>query len=198
MRDIILASKSAGRREMLEGAGLIFQCVPATIDERSIEEKLQQIESLNDNIALELAKEKALAISVQHNESIVIGSDQILECGGVALHKAANQEEAKEKLQHLSGKTHRLISSVCLARGGKILWSAVQSAELTMHDLDDDTLDDYLAKAGGALTSCVGAYALEGHGSWLFSKIEGDYFTILGMPLLPLLTELRTNHGVRI
>lgn len=198
MSAIILASKSQGRKQMLEGAGLRFQCLPANIDERIIEQKLQQNESQNSDIALTLAKEKAIAVSLQQNESLIIGSDQILECEGEILHKASTKEEATQKLRHLSGKTHSLISSVCLAKAGEILWSAVDTAHLTMHDLDEETLHDYTNKAGDALTHCVGAYALESHGSWLFSKIEGNYFTILGMPLLPLLGELRTNHGVKI
>ncbi len=198
MISIILASKSQGRRQILEGAGLSFKSIPATIDERSIEQKLQHNESQNSDIALALAKEKALSVSVQHNESLIIGSDQILECEGKVLHKATSADEALQKLHYLSGKTHSLISSVCLAKGGEILWSATDIASLTMHNLEEEMLHDYMEKATDALTQCVGAYALERHGSWLFSKIEGNYFTILGLPLLPLLSELRTNHGVRI
>lgn len=195
---LILASKSYGRRQILEGAGLSFDSHPADIDERRIEARLQEIEASNEDIALELAKEKALAISALHPESLVIGSDQILECEGKALHKAATKEEAQDKLRFLKGKTHSLISSVCLAKGGDILWSAIDTAHLTMHDLDESSLQNYVDEAGEALTGCAGAYALERHGAWLFEKIEGNYFTILGLPLLPLLTELRTAHGVMI
>lgn len=195
---IILASKSFGRRQVLEGAGLKFTAIPAQIDERAIEERLHQIDAGNEDIALELAKEKALAVSKDSPDALIIGSDQILDCEGQALHKAANKKEALEKLQFLRGKTHSLISSVCLAHKGEILWSAIDTAHLTMHNLDDEVLLDYMEKAGEALTGCVGAYALESYGSWLFEKIEGNYFTILGLPLLPLLTELRSNQGVKI
>ena len=195
---LILASKSYGRRQILENAGLSFNSHPANINERSIEVRLQEIEASNKDIALELAKEKALAISGLYPESLVIGSDQILECEGKALHKAVTRNEALNKLRFLKGKTHSLISSVCLARDMDILWSAIDIAYLTMHDLDESSLQNYADKAGEALTGCAGAYALERHGAWLFKKIKGNYFTILGMPLLPLLTELRTAHGVII
>lgn len=203
MTRIILASKSAGRRQMLENVGLVFDSIPANIDERAIEKQWQQTGSENAEIALELGKEKALsvsnALSLQHNdESLIIGSDQILECEGTIMHKATSLEEAKDKLHHLSGKTHSLVSSVCLAKGNEIIWSATDIAYLTMQNLDKNMIEHYLVKAGQALTDCVGAYALESHGAWLFEKIEGNYFTILGMPLLLLLKRLHTHHGVHI
>jgi len=193
---IILASKSFGRRKMLQDIGLTFESIPAQIDERAIEDKLETINAGHEDIALELAKEKALSVSAQHPGALVIGSDQLLECEGEVLHKAATQQEALDKLRFLSGKTHKLIASACLARGNEILWSDTDSASLTMHDLDEAFLEAYIEKAGAALLNCVGAYALEAEGAWLFSRIEGDYFTILGMPLLPLLNELRTQHGI--
>jgi septum formation protein len=117
----------------------------------------------------------------------VIGADQVLECHGKILSKAKNKKAAADKLRFLRGKTHRLISAACVAKNGKIIWQGVQHADLTMKNFNDAFLKRYIAEAGDTLTGAVGAYALEEKGIWLFKKIEGDYFTILGMPLLPLL-----------
>jgi septum formation protein len=190
---LILASKSGARIAMLRGVGLEFECVPADIDEREVEERMQHARS--DEIASELARVKAAAVSQKHPNALVIGSDQILDFGGTRLHKSETRDDAVEKLDAMAGKTHHLISAVSLVQGGQELWSACDRAALKMHDLDRAALADYADRAGDAVMDCVGGYALEAHGAWLFEKIEGDYFTILGMPLLPLLGELRANHG---
>lgn len=205
--DVILASGSAARAAMLRGVGVSFRVVPSKIDERALEasfatlsldpsplrERERSVATGRGNeLSTKLAQAKALDISRIHPDSLVIGADQILELNGEILHKANTLEDAKSKLRKLSGKTHSLISSVCVAKGGEVLWSGSDTAHLTMHILEDDFLQTYCDQAGDVLTACVGAYALEGHGAWLFEKIEGDYFTILGMPLLPLLGFLKT------
>lgn len=189
---IILASKSLARQTMLKNAGLIFECQPADIDESIAQNSTQS----PTEIAETLAAQKALHVSNNNSDALVIGSDQILECDATILTKAGDNQKASEKLKSLRGKTHHLISAVCVAQNGKTLWQKSARAALTMHDFSDEFLAEYVANAGEALTRSVGAYELEALGVQLFEKIEGDYFTILGMPLLPLLTYLREDHGV--
>lgn len=181
---------------MLRDAGLEFECVPADIDERGLESQMKH--AAPDEIAAKLAHEKAKAVSAKHPDALVIGSDQVLDMNGGRLNKSQTKADAVAKLTDMAGKTHHLISAVSLVKNGQELWSTSDQAALTMHDLDVATIQNYAEKAGDALLNCVGGYALETHGAWLFEKIEGDYFTILGMPLLPLLTELRVNHGVEL
>ncbi|MGB0719587.1 MAG: Maf family protein [Bdellovibrionales bacterium] len=192
---LILASQSAARRTMLRDAGLEFESIPADIDETFIIES-----SLHggcvQSIAAKLAEQKALTIAAKHPDALVIGSDQMLECDGRIFEKAKTPEAAKDKLKTLSGQTHRLISAVCIACNNETIWQSSDTAALTMHDLSDDFIDHYLEIAKDDALHCVGAYALEKAGIWLFNKIEGDYHTILGMPLLPLLTYLRTEHEI--
>ncbi|MCB1720193.1 MAG: septum formation protein Maf [Alphaproteobacteria bacterium] len=193
---LILASQSKTRQNMLRAAGLNFETRPANLDEAAIMAGALKDGKNPDEIATLLAIEKARSVCAQIPGALVIGSDQILECTGKILSKAANKNEAHEKLKSLRGKTHRLISAVCVAQNDKILWKTTQSAELTMYDFDDNFLQQYMECAGEALTRSVGAYELESLGAQLFDKIEGDYFTILGMPLLPLLKYLRENQGI--
>jgi len=195
MHNLILASKSKARQDMLRAAGLEFQVIPADIDEDTLTKDLLQQGAGAKIIAGNLAAQKALAISRENPDALVIGSDQILECEGKLYGKAANEQEAREKLQALQGKTHHLISAAALARGGEILWQAEDSAALTMRIMDEEFLGLYCTSAKDVLTSCVGAYALEASGVWLFSDIKGDYFTILGMPLLALLGALHDDYG---
>lgn len=183
---LILASKSAARQNMLRGAGLEFEVFPADIDE-SNEQTGPKDRAMN------LAIAKAQHISAQYPEALVIGSDQTLVCEGQFLEKAASIVEAQQKLQFLKGRTHELTSAVCAVRDGTILFRAQDVARLTMRDFDDSFLQAYCAKAGDALTQCVGAYALEAQGAWLFAEIDGNYHTILGMPLVPLLVFLHSQ-----
>ncbi|MCD8497559.1 MAG: Maf family protein [Alphaproteobacteria bacterium] len=183
--DIILASKSAARANMLRAAGLDFNVIPADVDERSISV------AESKTLAMKLAEVKAAEVSTRHPEALVIGGDQVLECEGEMLHKAGSVEEAKDKLRKLSGKTHALHSGAAVAQDGGILWRGVTSAQLTMRTLSEDDIAAYTDAAGNVLTTCVGAYAIEGLGAWLFEKIEGDNFTIQGLPLLPLLGFLK-------
>ena len=185
---IILASGSRARADMLENVGIDFQKIPADIDEDSI---IKASQDRPEELALKLAQEKALRVSAQNPDAYVIGSDQILEQGGQLFQKAKTIEEAREKLKTLRGKTHQLISSVAIAKDSKIIWHDTDTASLTMHDFDDEMLEEYLKIAEDDILSCVGAYAFETHGAWLFKEIDANYFTILGMPLLPLLEFLR-------
>lgn len=188
--ELILASKSKARRTLLQNAGLAFTSVPAEIDERALEENFSGSPKA---LALKLAKQKALAVSKKHANAWVIGADQILEHEGKILHKAQTAQEAKDKLMFLKGKTHHLISAAAIAESEKIIWEHSDSASLKMCDFEQTFLDTYMENAGEALTKSVGAYELEAHGAWLFDEIKGDYFTILGLPLLPLLGFLRKH-----
>lgn len=204
---IILASQSVARTRMLEAAGINFTSMPAHIEEQKIMQEMldkaspqeQKTTEYIAQIALELAAQKAQHVSKSHSDltldKLVIGSDQILECEGEIFSKADSADEAKENLKKLRGKTHRLLSAVVVFKNNKNIWQHYEYAELTMHDFDDEYLQNYIDKAGIALTRAVGGYELETLGSWLFEDIQGDYFTILGMPLLALLTMLQKNEG---
>lgn len=144
-------------------------------------------------MAQELAKQKALHVSKNNIDSYVIGSDQLLAFNGDILSKAKDKKEAREKLKTLRGQMHTLISSVCVTKSNEVVFQNTDEAHLTMNNFDDDFLDRYINEAGDIVTQCVGAYALESTGIQLFSDIKGDYFTILGMPLLPLVSFLQSE-----
>ncbi len=190
---IILASGSQGRQAMLRNVGLSFHAIPADIDEEAIIARLSADNRDINFITAQLATDKALHISAANPNTLVIGSDQTLEFEGALLSKAANTTDAQEKLKSLRGKTHMLHSAVSLVRNGEVIFSHTDHASLTMHDFDDGFLESYMKKDPDALTSCVGGYKIEGAGAWLFSSVTGDLFTIMGMPLLPLLSYLRTD-----
>ncbi len=186
--DIILASKSAARRLMLDNVGLTYDAIPANInEEKIIKNSNEDILSITEN----LAAQKALHISKTNDDRLVIGSDQTLEFNGKIISKSQNIAQAKEKLQMLRGQTHKLNSSVCVVLNGEVIFKASDSASLTMHGFSDEFLDKYISENNDALISCVGGYKIEGAGAWLFSSVKGDFFTIMGMPLLPLLGFLR-------
>ena len=188
--NLILASKSAARTTMLKNAGVDFTCVPADLNEEEIIEKLEIKGASATNISLHLAKEKSLHISKQNPKSYVIGSDQVLSMEEKMYSKAKNKEEAIERLMEFQGQTHFLTSGVCVAKGGEVLWHKTDAVALKMKSLTRQDIEKYSEIAGDVLTSCVGCYAIEGAGIRLFNDIRGDYFTILGMPLLPLLNYL--------
>jgi septum formation protein len=185
---LILASQSATRKALLAGAGLTFESSPAPIDERTIENGL--LGKHPRALAQQLAGEKALAVSRLNPDATVIGADQVLAFTSL-LHKPADLAEARSQLLLLRGKTHHLHAGVALARGGEILWAEVDTAALTMREFDEAELDAVLAKEGEAVLAAVGGYRLEGASINLFERIEGDYFTILGLPLVKLLAALR-------
>ena len=188
-KPLILASQSQVRQTLLANAGLSFEAKPAAIDERTI----QQSSGLTvaSEIAARLAYEKALYVSLRSPGRYVVGADQTLECDGRLFNKPVGRAGAVEHLRALSGRTHTLHAGVAIVRDGKSLFEDVSVARMTMRELSEDTIEAYLDAVGDAVTASVGAYQLEGLGVHLFSLIEGDHFTILGLPLLPLLAFLR-------
>ncbi|WFU01791.1 Maf-like protein [Rhizobium sp. CB3171] len=188
---LILASSSPFRRMLMQNAGLHFQAVAAQIDERAIEAPLEKDGAGPDAVALVLAKAKAKEVSDRFPDSLVIGSDQTMSLGDEVFHKPKTMADAENHLRTLSGKTHRLNSAIALARNGDIIWEHVSHAELTMRDFSADFVHRHLSRVGEKALSSVGAYQLEAEGIQLFSKIDGDYFTIVGLPMLPLLQQLR-------
>jgi septum formation protein len=189
---LILASQSRARQALLSNAGINFEAVTAEIDERAV----QQASGLSapGEIALFLAREKALSVSARQPGKFVIGADQTLALGERLFSKPAGRAQAAEQLRTLAGRSHELHSAVAVVRDGKILFEAVAIAGMTMRRLGEAEIDVYLDQAGEAVTSSVGAYQLEGLGVHLFERIEGDHFTILGLPLLPLLAFLRSER----
>lgn len=195
-KPIILASQSAGRQSMLTSVGLDFTSVPADIDEPALMEKFMNQRFAPSAIALELAHAKAFDVARDNPDALVIGSDQVLEFEGKMLSKAQIWDGAIHKLQALRGKAHKLVSAVCVVSGENVVWECIDEATLKMHDFDDAFLQNYADNAGEeALLGCVGAYQIEREGAWLFEKIEGNHFTIMGMPLIPLLNFLRKTQG---
>lgn len=194
--EIILASASPSRAALLTGAGIQFQRIPAHIDEQEVKRSAAAEGSNAIDVAKILADMKALRISNQYPESLVVGADQMLECDGAWFDKPRNRDEAKISLQKLQGKTHKLLSSVCVARGNAVIWHHNAETKMTMRPLGDAFISKYLDAAGEKVCTSVGAYQLEGLGAHLFERIEGDYFTILGLSILPLLGFLRHHNAV--
>lgn len=190
---LILASASPARAALLTGAGLIFKRVPADVDERVVEEDLGDLGAAD--VAQALADVKAVEVSMRRPGDLIIGADQTLALGETRFHKPRDREEAGRQLTRLSGRSHELHSALSLARDGEVLHRAVDSARLTMRPLSARFISHYLAVVGEAAVGSVGAYQLEGYGVQLFSAVHGNHFTILGLPLLPLLEFLR-EEGV--
>lgn len=191
---LILASKSAARTAMLQSAGLEIVNRPSGVDERAVEDALDDSGPSPDDVAVVLARAKAETVSAENPDQWVIGADQVLALDGERLHKAADMEEARRRLLKLSGRTHTLHSTVVLAHGGETVWSFGDTASLTMRPLEPGFIGRYLAACGDAVLGSVGAYEIEGRGIQLFDGIEGNHFTIMGMPLLPLLDALRARN----
>ena len=188
---IILASQSRARQTLLANAGIVFEAVAAEIDERAV----QQASGLSSpgDIAALLAREKALSVSVRQSDKYVVGADQTLALGFRLFSKPAGRVQAAEQLRALAGQRHELHSAVAVAQDGEIVFEAASIARMTMRSLGEAEIDAYLNEAGEAVATSVGAYQLEGIGVHLFEQIEGDHFTILGLPLLPLLAFLRSE-----
>lgn len=188
---LVLASGSATRRQMLESAGLPVETRRPACDERAVEAAFLAAGGAVEAVASALASAKALAVSALAPGRWVVGADQTLTCAGQAFHKPEDIAAARRQLAELSGRTHTLTSAFALVRDGVVVAQSLRRARLTMRTLDDGALDAYLALAGGAAVTSVGAYQIEGPGVQLFEAIEGDHFTILGLPLLDLLAALR-------
>lgn len=195
---LILASASIARRTLLEAAGLEFEVIPAEIDETAIRDAILEKTSGAEaaDVASVLAAEKARVVSIEHGDALVIGADQVLALGPKIFSKAESVSEAREHLVMLRGRTHDLVSAVALARNGVVHWQTTSTAAMTMRNYSDEFLGAYLKRAGDRVLGSVGCYELEGLGVQLFEQIEGDYFTILGIPLLALLARLREEQMI--
>ena len=193
---LILASQSRARQMLLANAGIQFDAVAADIDERAVQKDSGL--SAPGQIADLLAREKARLVSSKNPGRIVVGADQTLALGKRLFSKPAGRAQAAEQLRLLAGNSHELHSAVAVARDGKILFADVSIAKMTMRQLGESEIDAYLDQAGEAVTTSVGAYQLEGLGVHLFERIEGDHFTILGLPLLPLLAFLRRERLLNV
>ena len=191
MTSLILASQSPFRRMLMENAGLAFQAQAAEIDERAAEAALAASNPTPQEVAVALAIEKAKDVAGRNPGALVIGSDQTLSLEGRVFHKPADMAEAKGHLIAMSGRTHSLNCGIALVRDGETLWTHISIAHMTMRPLSEAFIDRHLARVGTRVLASVGAYQLEGEGVQLFERIDGDYFTILGLPMLPLLAKLR-------
>ncbi|WP_324261873.1 Maf family protein [Altererythrobacter sp. H2] len=189
---IVLASKSASRRAMLDAAGVPFTSIPAQVDERALEASLTG--AAPAEIALALARAKALALSPPGQ--IVLGSDSLVSVAGRRFDKPASREQAAEHLRFFSGKVMELHSAAALQRDGVLLWSRADLALLQVRELSDAFIEDYLGHEWPAVAGCVGVFRIEARGVQLFERIEGDHFTVLGMPLLLVLGALRAHGGL--
>jgi nucleoside triphosphate pyrophosphatase len=195
---LILASGSAARKALLEAAGLTFDVVPADIDEVAIREAILEktagVEGAD--IASVLAAEKARVVSIAHPDALVIGADQVLALGGKIFSKPASLAEARAHLMMLRGRMHDLVSAAALARNGDVHWQTTATAGMTVREFSNEFLGAYLERMGDRVLASVGCYEFEGLGVQLFERIDGDYFTILGIPLLRLLARLREEEMI--
>lgn len=192
---LILASGSTTRRVMLDAADVVFDVMPAAVDEAPLRGRLRGLAAPSSEIARELAALKAQAVCAAHPDALVIGSDSLCDVAERAFDKPTSRDEAKAQLRIMSGATMRLTSAVVLARGGDVVWAHVEVAELDVRSLSDAFIAAYLDAEWPAIAGCVGAFRIEGRGVQLFDAVRGSHFTILGMPLLPLLGALR-ERGV--
>ena len=191
---VILASASTSRAQLLSAAGVAHRVVPANVDEAEVKRSLISEAAPSFAIAEALAELKARQISQRHREALVIGADQVLDCGGQLFDKPVDLDHARAHLMALRGRSHTLMTSVAVVRDGSVIWHLNDQAHLEMRILSDAFIEWYIEQVGDRACDSVGAYQLEGLGAQLFAKIQGDFFTILGLPLLPLLDVLR-NHG---
>lgn len=189
--DLVLASASPYRAKLMQSAGLVFSVMPPSIDERAIEDQLADSGMGAADLAEILAIAKARSVAESKPDSVIVGCDQTLSLADEILHKPENMEAARRRLLQLSGRTHDLNSAICLVEADDILWSDVSTCHITFRKLDPGFVGRHLAKVGEIALSSVGAYQIEGAGIQLVDKIEGDFFAVMGLPLLPLLAQLR-------
>jgi len=193
---LILASGSPARARLLRNAGVIFTTMPAAIDEARIKTALKREGTSVADCALTLAAAKAAAFAGEHPAALVIGADQMLSAGGDWFDKPCDRRQARLQLQALCGRAHELVTAACVMQGTAQLWHAVTSARLTMRSFSDAFVEAYLDAEGEAVVGSVGAYRIEGRGAQLFRRVEGDHFTIQGLPLLELLEFLRQRGAI--
>ena len=196
-KNLILASKSAARRALLDQAGIAYECEPAAIDEVAIRDAAQSEGASPDDIAVLLAEMKGERIAAKHNDAMIISSDQLLVCDGVLYGKPKTFEQAHQQIAALSGKRHQLITAVMLFDNGRRIWHHIARPEITFHQLDDNAISDYLRHFGENAFHSPGSYFLEGPGIHLFADIFGDYYAILGLPMMALLPQLKL-HGLHL
>ena len=194
--DIILASASLSRRKLLKAAGVEFRAIAAGVNENAIKRRHDPHEGGFGELAAQLASQKALAVADRHTDALVIGADQMLVFDGEAFDKPDSIETARRQLMRLRGETHSLQTAVACAMGKDILWSHVDAPRLTMRDFSAGQLEAYLAGEGEAVAATVGGYRIEGPAIQLFESIGGNYFSVLGLPLLPLLAFLRARGAI--
>ena len=187
---------SRTRQSLLRKRGGRVRGIPSTLDERAAEQPLLEAGATPEDIALALAMAKAVTVSAERSGDLVIGADQMLEFDGERLTKPADMDAARRMLLRLAGRTHLLHSALAAAREGEVVWQHVETARLVMRPLEPAAIGRYLAAVGDAALTSVGAYQIEGRGIQLFERIEGDYFAILGLPLLPLLAFLREENAI--
>ena len=196
-KNLILASKSAARRALLNQAGIAYDCEPAAIDEAAIRDGAQSEGASPDDIAVLLAEMKGERIAAKHRDAMIISSDQLLVCDGILYGKPKTFEQAHEQIAALSGRRHQLITAVMLFDNGRRIWHHIARPEITFHQLDDNAISDYLRHFGEDAFHSPGSYFLEGPGIHLFADIFGDYYAILGLPMMALLPQLKL-HGLHL
>lgn len=193
---LVLASASASRASMLANAGLMFTVDPSSIDEHVLRTVLSREGAAVERVAERLAEEKACEVSGRNPGTLVLGADQMLECEGRWFDKPFDSVEALNQLKSLRGRTHHLITSAVVVKDGGIVWRHAERAAMSMRDVSDNFLESYLEQVGEDAFRSVGAYQLEGRGAQLFERVAGDFFVVLGLPLLPLLEFLRRERVI--